>query len=81
MGSTSHRLSAFSVSRPGFLAEKAIGGEARLQNLANGDFTAQVRLGDGRLVGLDAHLDVVLVQRPRNDGGTFRRVEGRLQLG
>jgi hypothetical protein len=69
------------VSRSGFLAEKAMGGEPRLQNFANGDFTAQVRLGDRRLVGLDVYLDIVLEQRPRNDSGLFRRVEGRLQLG
>ena len=34
------------------LAEKAIGGEARLQNLAYGGFTAHIRLGDRRPVRL-----------------------------
>jgi hypothetical protein len=47
------------VSRPGFLAEEAIGRKPRLENPANRGFTAHIGLGDRRFIGLDAHLEVV----------------------
>jgi hypothetical protein len=68
------------IAAAGLLAEESVGGKALLENLANRDFTAYIRLGYRRLIRLDAHLDIALEHRTRDFRGLLRGIERRLQF-
>src|SRR6185437_14953937 len=64
----------------GFLAIKAVAREALAQHRPDGFLCPHVGLGDGRLVFLSAHGEVLLIQGADHLGRRLRGIEGGLQL-
>jgi hypothetical protein len=64
--------------RDSFLTEKSIGREALFENFPNRRLAAHVCLRHRRLIGLDAHFDIVSIHRARYHAGLRRGVERSL---